>query len=151
MKQNKFGDFPLGRAGRPRRHWFLAIIGCCVIAWIVSSATAAVPHSPTWVRLSPATSPPARSYLAMTYDPASGKVIMFGGFDGTGYLNDTWTFDGTSWSRVQTSVSPPARAGSQMAYDATTQKVVLFGGENRARCQGGNRVLYGKTFLLSPL
>src|SRR5947208_4816733 len=79
MKQNKFGDFSLGRAGRTRRHWFLTIIGCCVIAWIVSSATAAVPHSPTWVRLSPATSPPARSYLAMTYDPASGKVIMFGG------------------------------------------------------------------------
>jgi hypothetical protein len=32
----------------------------------------------------------------MTYDPVSGKIIAFGGFDGTGYLNDTWSFDGTA-------------------------------------------------------
>ena len=43
----------------------------------------------------------------MTYDPASGKVIMFGGFDGTGYLNDTWMFDGISWTRIATRLSPP--------------------------------------------
>src|SRR5882724_2182692 len=103
----------------------VVLICCCGAIAFGSTATAGLV---SWVRLSPATSPPARSYLAMTYDPASGKVIMFGGFDGTGYLNDTWTFDGTSWSRVQTSVSPPARAASQMAYDAITQKVVLFGG-----------------------
>src|SRR5437879_4793138 len=132
MKQNQFRHFSRGwRAGDncanavERRHgqtngrWFLTSVGCCVVASIISSATAAFPRSPSWIQLSPATSPPPRSYLAMTYDPASGKVIMFGGFDGTGYLNDTWTFDGTSWSRVQTSVSPPARAASQMAYDVT--------------------------------
>jgi hypothetical protein len=54
------------------------------------------PDTASWVQLSPASSPPARSYVAMTYDPASGKIIMFGGFDGTGYLNDTWTFDGVT-------------------------------------------------------
>jgi len=26
----------------------------------------------------------------MTYDAAIRKIIMFGGYDGTGYLNDTW-------------------------------------------------------------
>ena len=81
----------------------------------------------------------------MTYDPASGKVIMFGGFDGTGYLNDTWTFDGTSWSRVQTALSPPARAASQMAYDAITQKVVLFGGYNGTRYLSDTWLWDGKT------
>src|SRR6476620_746277 len=82
----------------------------------------------TWTQLTPAVSPPARSYLAMTYDEASGKVLVFGGFAGSGYLNDTWTFDGSTWTKVDTAVSPTARAASQMAYDRKTRKVVLFGG-----------------------
>ena len=51
----------------------------------------------------------------MTYDAASRKVIVFGGFDGTTYLNDTWTFDGISWTQVAVSPSPPVRANAQMA------------------------------------
>lgn len=66
----------------------------------------------------------------MTYDPASGNVVMFGGFNGTAYLNDTWTFDGINWTRMRSHVSPPARANCQIAYDRVTQKVVLFGGYN---------------------
>src|SRR5438034_5249854 len=145
MKQNEFGDFSLGRAGetcsnavargngRTRRHWLLSIVECCVVVSIASSATADGRRPERWVRLSPATSPPARSYLAMTYDPASGKIVMFGGYDGTGYLNDTWTFDGTTWSQVATPISPPRRAAAQIAYDASTQKVVLFGGYDGTR------------------
>src|SRR5438477_12848783 len=113
------------------RHFRFLIGTCfCTALLAASNAATATRDSKTWVQLSPNISPPARSYLAMTYDPAGGKVIMFGGFDGTGYLNDTWTFDGTSWTHVQTPVSPPARAASQIAYDAITQKVVLFGGYN---------------------
>jgi hypothetical protein len=70
-------------------------------------------------------SPPPRSYLAMTYDPASRRVIAFGGFDGTTYLNDTWTFNGISWTQIAAQPSPPARANAQMAYDSVSYKVVL--------------------------
>jgi hypothetical protein len=66
----------------------------------------------------------------MTYDPVSGKTIAFGGLDGTGYRNDTWSFDGTSWAQIATPSAPPARAAAQMTYDSVTQKVVLFGGFN---------------------
>src|SRR5438309_10031012 len=72
MKQNQFRNFSLG---------------CCVVASIISSATAAGPRSPTWIQLSPATSPPPRSSLAMSYAPATGQVILFVGFAGTVYLN----------------------------------------------------------------
>src|SRR5436190_18204441 len=143
MKQKRFPYFSFGRAEdscakavKRRRertlwHFFLAsIVGCCVVVSIAASATADGRRPERWVRLSPATSPPARSYLAMTYDPASGKIVMFGGFDGTGYLNDTWTFDGVSWILVATDTPPPARAAAQMAYDSVTHKVVLFGGYN---------------------
>ena len=109
---------------------FVILICCCGAIAIGSAASIGAPDSSSWVQLSPATSPPARSYLAMSYDPASGKIIMFGGFDGTGYLNDTWTFDGVTWAQVATDTPPPARAAAQMAYDSGTQKVVLFGGYN---------------------
>jgi len=29
----------------------------------------------------------------MAYDPETGQVIMFGGFDGNQYLNDIWAYD----------------------------------------------------------
>lgn len=93
---------------------------------VLASATAA--HALTWTQLMPAASPGSRSYLAMTYDAASKKVLLFGGFSGSGYLNDTWTFDGSTWTKVDTAVAPSARANAQMAYDRHLHKVVLFGG-----------------------
>jgi len=105
------------------------ILTCCCIS-IAFAAPAAAAHFSLldWIELSPNDAPPARSYLAMTYDPVSGKIIAFGGFDGTGYLNDTWSFDGTSWAQIATQSAPPARAAAQMTYDSVTQEVVLFGG-----------------------
>src|SRR5206468_13036699 len=91
-------------------------ICCCCAMMFASSAATARPSSPEWVQLSPANSPPARSYLAMTYDPASGKIVMFGGDNGTTYLNDTWVFDGGTWTQVTTDTPPPARAAAQLAY-----------------------------------
>ena len=81
----------------------------------------------------------------MTYDPDSGKIIMFGGFDGTGYLNDTWTFDGVTWAQVAVSHSPPPRAAAQMAYDSVSHKVVLFGGYNGANYLGDTWLWDGTT------
>ena len=107
----------------------LVVLGC-IATVSASTVIAAGPQSTSWVKISPTTSPQPRSYLAMTYDAASGRVIIFGGFDGTTYLNDTWTFDGATWARVNAHPSPPARTNAQIAYDAITQKVVLFGGFN---------------------
>ena len=106
----------------------IILICCCISIAFTASATAAQFSVPDWIELSPNDPPPARSYLAMTYDPVSGKILAFGGFDGTTYLNDTWSFDGTSWALIATQSAPPARAAAQMTYDSITQTVVLFGG-----------------------
>ena len=79
-------------------HASIILICCCISIAFAASAGAADFGVPDWIELSPNDPPPARSYLAMTYDPVSGKIIAFGGVDGTGYLNDTWSFDGTSWA-----------------------------------------------------
>jgi hypothetical protein len=81
-----------------------------------------------WEKLSTATSPAARLYPAMAYDPVSQKIVLFGGLGNSGNLNDTWTFDGTNWTQVSTSVAPPVRNGATMAFDSRTRTLVMFGG-----------------------
>ena len=103
-------------------HASTILICCCISIAFAASAAAAQFSFPDWVELSPNDPPPARSYLAMTYDPVSGKIIAFGGFDGTGYLNDTWSFDGTSWAQIATQSAPPARTAAQMTYDSVSSK-----------------------------
>ena len=123
---------------RSLSHASIILICCCgSIAFAVSP--------PDWIELSPGGPPPARSYLAMTYDPVSGKIIAFGGFDGTGYLNDTWSFDGTSWAQIVTQSAPPPRAAAQMTYDSVAQKIVLFGGFDGTNYLGDTWLWDGST------
>jgi len=119
MKFNRVLNFTRG---------FVILFCCCGAIAFGPTAAVAAPDIANWVQLSPANSPPARSYLAMAYDAASEKIIVFGGFDGNGYLNDTWAFDGVTWTQITTNTPPPARAAAQMAYDGVTHQVVLFGG-----------------------
>lgn len=83
----------------------------------------------TWTKLTPATSPSARSAFAAGYDTGAGKVVLFGGYDGTGTtLGDTWTFDGTTWTQQAPVNAPAAASGAAMAYDSALGGLVMFGG-----------------------
>ncbi len=83
-----------------------------------------------WDQQSPTTSPTARinAALARTQSGTTNGAILFGGFDGTNYLADTWTWDGTNWTEQTPATSPPARAGATIEY--FDGQVVLFGGYN---------------------
>ena len=109
-------------------HWLVALL---MVAVLAGSATYADSRILNWVQIFPATSPSAREGPMVAYDPVSRKVVLFGGLDSTGYLNDTWTFDGTNWTQVTTAVAPPVRVVGAMAFDAASRKLVLFGGYNR--------------------
>jgi len=86
-----------------------------------------------WHLLSPAASPSPRQGAGMAYDAAAGNIVLFGGCSNNGstctYLNDTWTWDGTTWTQRFPAVSPSPRV-TNMAYDPVTKNVVLFGGTN---------------------
>ena len=98
-------------------------------AVIALAMTAAQPTlAANWKQLSPPKSPPGRSLFAMTYDPVSKKVIIFGGLGAISNLNDTWAFDGTTWTKLNTTGAPSPRNGVTMAYDRATKKLVMFGG-----------------------
>ena len=99
------------------------------VSVLVIAITQPVPsEASNWKKLSTATTPPARSYCAMAYDPVSKKIVLFGGLGKTGNLNDTWVFDGTNWTQVRTAVAPTVRNGATMAFDRSTKQLVMFGG-----------------------
>ena len=70
-------------------------------------------QTPDWIQMTPA-SPADRLEHAMAYDSVRGKVIMFGGYDGS-HLNGTWEYDGVNWTYVTTASRPSARSGHRMA------------------------------------
>ena len=102
------------------------------IAWIliahVPSASAATPSS--WSELSPAASPTARWYPATLYDPATSRIILFGGSNGSTFYSDTWSWDGGNWDQLSPGSSPSARNGAAIAYDSASDQLLLFGGQN---------------------
>ena len=83
----------------------------------------------TWVRIV-GPHPSARTNMPMAYDPVARNIVLFGGYDGTSYLNDTWIFNGSSWVQLNPPVSPPARTASAMAFDQKLGKMMMFGGYN---------------------
>jgi len=67
----------------------------------------------------------------MAYDEISRKIILFGGYDGSSTLNDTWSFDGITWTNLTPilTTSPPALFTASMAYDEISGTIILFSGE----------------------
>jgi hypothetical protein len=60
--------------------------------------------SPAWSALTPGGSPPgARLLHTAIYDPVRDRMLVFGGSDGTGFLNDVWALSlagSLAWSAL---------------------------------------------------
>ena len=73
----------------------------------------------------PAAGPVTASGASVADDPATHRVVLFGGVNST---NKTWLWDGRHWTSTTPPSSPPNRAGAAAAYDPATRMVMLFGG-----------------------
>lgn len=81
-----------------------------------------------WTQATPTGAVPGVRYgHALVDDPAHGRVVLFGGHDGT-RLNDTWSWDGAAWTQLTPAVSPSVRRYHAMMFDRVRQVVILFGG-----------------------
>lgn len=85
-----------------------------------------------WTKRDPPVSPPARRAHGLTYFPAYNKVVLFGGYDGSSYINDTWIYDVSSnrWTEIHPYNSPPVKGYPAMVYDSEIHKIVVYGGLN---------------------
>ena len=88
-----------------------------------------------WVELTPIAGPmPApRGYASAVLDTKDGRMIVFGGRDGSGDYNDIWAFDLTSntWTDLtpSTGPAPAARRTPGSIYDPTGHRMITWSGQ----------------------
>lgn len=80
----------------------------------------------SWSLLPATSSPSARAGAAFAYDPASGGLILYGGWSST-TLVDSWEFLGDRWSQLAPAGTNPSLANPQLAYSASEASLVLVG------------------------
>jgi len=87
----------------------------------------------TWTEMSPETSPPARGYAAMAYDPESDRLLMFGGSGVDEEMDATvWAYDleADTWTPIEAATRQPEPMwDATFVYADTIGMVVLIGGE----------------------
>src|SRR5439155_975973 len=73
------------------------------------------------------------------YDRVTHQLVLFGGYDGTNYLGDTWTWDGSdnSWTHRQTATHPPKVTGPMLFTDPLNGHVDMFWGFDGMFYQNG--------------
>jgi PKD repeat protein len=107
-----------------------------------------------WTQITPTgTGPTARTGAAMAYKNA--QLVVFGGYDGTTYLNDTYTLSFNSrnnkwtWTALTGVTGPGARAYAAAGTDASNQMVV-FGGYNGTAVLGDTVIWNGTSWAPAP-
>ena len=92
----------------------------------------------TWAQLTPLSSPSARYGASLAYDTTTSQLLLFGGYNGTTYMNDTWAWTGTTWEQLSPTASPTGRYGASLAFDGSSGQMVLFGGRTGAVTYGSD-------------
>lgn len=83
-----------------------------------------------WVELFPPLAPAARASGDLVFSPSHGGFVLFGGkpYGGSGWLDDTWTYEDGIWQEILSPVRPPGRIDTALSADSVRGNVVLYGG-----------------------
>ncbi len=110
----------------------------------------------TWQNLtaSVGSAPPPRSGASLTYDPVlpgGGGLVLFGGYNGTSPMNDTWAFQGGHWKRLVTTRPSPSLAYPDLGWDSADQTLLLFGGSDGTADRNGTWLWNGTQWNSTPV
>jgi hypothetical protein len=138
--------------------------GCLPIlndVWVLTNANG-LGGTPTWIQLFPTGGPPAPRHAgAAGYDPATNRMIIFGGQNGSGFVfpfdtfPDVWVLSnangmgGTpSWTQLSpVGGPPPGQYAPTSIYDTINNRLVVAGGA--APSSSGSGVFTNATWVLS--
>jgi len=103
--------------------------------WILSNANG-TGGTPEWTELTPTNvGPAARSGHTAIYDAANNRMTIYGGFDGTNILSDTWVLAGANgqagpsvWISLSPTPEGPLRRFHSAVYDPVSNEMLIFGG-----------------------
>ncbi len=90
-------------------------------------------ESDEWIMTTQSDKPTGRTGHVMASVFGTTSIVLFGGTDDSGYLDDTWVYDLKleKWSqKIPSGEIPAARTGHAMAAIHGTDKLILFGGFN---------------------
>lgn len=104
--------------------------------WVLSDLDT---NAPKWTQLFPSGSPPAPRFgHSAMYDPASNRMIIFGGanHDPGGFMNDVWVLSNANglggtpvWTKLNPAgTSPAPRDCISAVYDPITDEMTIVGG-----------------------
>lgn len=106
--------------------------------WVLTNANG-TGGTTSWIQLSPTGTPPAqREGHTAVYDSYHNWMIVFGGYDGSNYLNDTWILTNANgltgtpaWIQLlPAGTFPTARAEHSAVYDYLKSEMTIFGGDS---------------------
>ncbi len=108
------------------------------------------PTNNTWYQISTHGAPSGRSDSAVAYDPQDGYVLMYGGYNGTSYLNELWAYypRNTTWVQLPLPNLPPL-ADARMHYNSRNHVFIMFGGNNNLRTTEAYNH-YNSTWIFTP-
>ncbi|MEX0715370.1 MAG: kelch repeat-containing protein [Planctomycetaceae bacterium] len=88
------------------------------------------PKKNEWKQLDLKVQPPPRALSPMAYDPATKKIVLFGGERLDMLYADTWVYDCATrtWEERQPAVSPSPRFAHALPHLPKSGKIVLLGG-----------------------
>lgn len=94
------------------------------------------PDTLVWSELALSPAPSPRGMAAVTFDPGSNSLTLFGGGLGGGssgtLYNDTWNLSLQSgaeqWTQIQSTTSPSARGQAAVVFDSLRNRTVVLSG-----------------------
>lgn len=108
--------------------------------WVLTDANGlAVGATRRWIQLTPIGGPGTRYGHTAVYDPATNKMIVFGGIGPGGSTNDTWVLShangiggAPTWCLLTPSGGPPAaRVGhTAVFYNPARHRMTVFSGQD---------------------
>jgi len=105
--------------------------------WVLSHANG-TGGTPAWTQLTVSgTGPSARTGHSAVYDSVNSRMVIYGGWNGTNILSDTWVLANANsvagaptWIPLATTTPGPARYDHSAVYDPVSNQMVIFGGYN---------------------